>query len=292
MHTRALLPPSAFDITIDNAPATLDDLFPDWSLLDRFGMIVTEPFASLGASLLIQAAISRFYATPRGDAFPEIYLFHVGGRHGDHSNFDFWPPRKEVFLDNTDAATVLAAVNDRAITRLAVPHGAPGDTAALATGPSSWAEQADAHSRLRSCFAYSANGVTPSGTVTLHSSDRNTDENPHDSLDLQGAVDRFLGLSEEEFLAKVKDAQGDFATPQDAYNWTDCAKARTAEVSSELTRGLLAERALEWQNRGGITQVVRRIETDECLSLIVSSTASCTDAASAPASPGQLSASV
>ena len=77
--------------------------------------------------LLIQLAVLAFYESVparRGTPprYPEIYLFHAGGRFGDFNAFDFWPPRKEVFLP-ADPAMVLEALNDRAITRLAVPEG-------------------------------------------------------------------------------------------------------------------------------------------------------------------------
>ena len=75
----------------------------------------------------------RFRPERRGPngIYPEIYLFHVGGRHGDHSPYDFWPARKEVFVD-ADPREVLDQINDKGITRLAVPDGSavPADASA------------------------------------------------------------------------------------------------------------------------------------------------------------------
>jgi hypothetical protein len=80
-------------------------------------------------------------------AYPEIYLFHDGGPQGDHNSFDFWPPRKEVFIDGGDPVAMLSEINARAITRLAVPDNEPGDPERLTLGISTWAEQAAARER-------------------------------------------------------------------------------------------------------------------------------------------------
>ena len=80
-------------------------------MLDRFGIVVTEPLGGLGGSLLLQLAIAKFYSV-RPDrrasvpVYPEIYLFHVGGPHGDFSYFDFWPPRKEVRVARSPSVAV------------------------------------------------------------------------------------------------------------------------------------------------------------------------------------------
>jgi hypothetical protein len=86
-------------------------------------------WAAFGASLLLQLAIAKFYEVrPERRAgtpvYPEIYLFHVGGPHGDFSYFDFWPPRKEVQVAAAEPVALLEAVNAHAITRLAMPRTA------------------------------------------------------------------------------------------------------------------------------------------------------------------------
>src|ERR1700694_6007486 len=103
MHTAIQLNAKLFDIEIEGRRVALDALLPDWNSTERFGIIVRQPLGSLGASLLIQAVITAFYDLRRarkqvGAVYPEIYLLHVGGRWGDHSTLDFWPPRKEVFV--------------------------------------------------------------------------------------------------------------------------------------------------------------------------------------------------
>ena len=53
--------------------------------------------------------------------YPEIYAFHIGKSHGAHAPYDFWPSRREVILRTDDHREVLDAINDRGITRLAIP---------------------------------------------------------------------------------------------------------------------------------------------------------------------------
>ena len=172
MHTATQLERSQFGITVDGRPAELHELFPDWHPADRLGVVVHEPFGALGASHLIQLAIVAYYdARPSrragklrvGDplaVYPEVYLFHVGGRHGDHRWLDVFPPRKEVLVEN-DASRVLEALNDRAITRLAVPDGS------VAPAEHPWKEPAAARDRIVSAFAYSATGRAAAADIEI-----------------------------------------------------------------------------------------------------------------------------
>src|SRR5436190_24384995 len=88
MHVADQLFVEAFEVRIGDERVSPEAVFPDCSLLDRFGIVVTEPLGGLGASLLLQLAIAKFYSV-RPDrrasvpVYPEIYLFHVGGPHGD-----------------------------------------------------------------------------------------------------------------------------------------------------------------------------------------------------------------
>lgn len=129
MHVAGELFVEAFEAQVEGERVSPDTVFPDWSPLDRFGIVVTEPLGGLGASLLIQLAIAMFYSV-RPDrragapVYPEIYLLHVGGPHGDFSYFDFWPPRKEVRVAAAQPVSLLEAINAHGITRLAMPLGA------------------------------------------------------------------------------------------------------------------------------------------------------------------------
>ena len=158
MHTAYQLKESQFSITIGGEASDREHLFPGWHKNDRLGIVVDEPFGALGASLLLQLAITAFYdvcpSRRESTLYPDIYLFHVGGRYGDHGHFDGYPPRKEVFV-NDNPAEILEAINDRAITRLAVVDG-PQDKVLH-----HFKEPASALDRITSAFAY-----TPSGRVT------------------------------------------------------------------------------------------------------------------------------
>lgn len=208
MHTEQQLKLASLVLQEDGQPCATDALMPDWDVHDRFGIVVTESLGALGASLLIQAAVALFYeadASRRVEKtaqYPEIYLFHVGGPWGDHSSFDFWPPRKEV-LCATEPVAVLEALNDRAITRLAMPQGRAGDVVGLAQGPSTWAEQGSFRGRIRSCFAYDPAGSVDSGNVVLSTSDVRFDQNTAATLD-PGALAKDLaargGIVPPEYL--------------------------------------------------------------------------------------------
>jgi hypothetical protein len=62
MHAAGQLFVEAFEVQIDGERVSPDTVFPDWSPLDRFGIVVTEPLGGLGASLLLQLAIALFYS--------------------------------------------------------------------------------------------------------------------------------------------------------------------------------------------------------------------------------------
>jgi hypothetical protein len=115
-----------------------------------------RPFAAVGASTLITATITGFYDFQRARGpdflvYPDYFLFHVGGRLGDHGRLDIWPAHKEVVVAD-DPARILETINDRAITRLAVEDGQRA-----ATEPDA-AAMASARGRIVTCLAYSASG--------------------------------------------------------------------------------------------------------------------------------------
>ena len=128
-------------------------------------MVVRSPFGAVGASTLIAATITAFYDFQRARGpdfliYPDYFLFHVGGRWGDHRRFDIWPGHKEVVVAD-DPDRILEAINDRAITRLAVEddgrRGAGLDAAATAS----------ARARIATCLAYSPSGRTRDADVKI-----------------------------------------------------------------------------------------------------------------------------
>lgn len=268
MHTAQQLRPELLDVEIAGRPAGLDDLLPAWGSHDRFGIVVHEPFGSLGAGLLIQAATLCFYECrpSRRDAeaqYPEIHLFHVGGRHGDHSNFDFWPPRKEVEVDAPGHA-VLAAINDRGITRLAVPDGAPDPGGVESDAPSSWADRNSALARLATCWAYAPDGAARDADVRVSTASAALLENAEATLDPGGTLAGYRGLDDRGLL----DAAPGPTTVADMRRWLARVAAREHEVpDAARTRARERFRA-RVDGGGGLQERYRRCSAEQALDLL------------------------
>ena len=162
MHSTRELTSASFTVELDGQQVTIPELFHGFDAHDRLGIVVHHPGGALGASVLILATITAFYdmQRARGDDFfiyPDYFIFHVGQQHGNHSMLDIWPGHKEVVVANEPEA-VLRAINDRAITRLLVPDGRPGNPSfGRATLASGW---------LRSALAYAPNGRAQDADVT------------------------------------------------------------------------------------------------------------------------------
>jgi len=117
---------------------------------------MSRPCGAVGASALLCATITAFYDIQRSRGpdffiYPDYYLFHVGRPLGDHARLDVWPRRKEVVVSD-EPQQILEAIDDRAITRLWVEDGAPGEPALEEE------TLASARERIVSCLAYSATG--------------------------------------------------------------------------------------------------------------------------------------
>lgn len=255
MHTARQLNESMFSVQIENLPATAADLLPAWGPLDRFGLVVHEPFGSIGASYLLQLAIVAFYDVRpqrRSDTeriYPNIFVFHVGGDHGEHVMFDFFPQRKEVFVENTPAR-ILEAINDRAITRLAVPDRTRG----LVQLP--WKEPAEAMDRIVSAWAYSATGRVEGADVTVAAADARADANTRLTLD----VDQNW---HDQQAARM--ASGDVAIPPDEY--VPPRLPRRSEISNDVRERILLDRAKLDQPRGRV-ETYRRLDVRAALGML------------------------
>ena len=182
MHTATQFNLGMFDLEVEGERVDAPQALGGYGLLDRLGVVVTSPLGGVGASLLIQLAIARFYdlRPERRDGnpiYPEVYLFHVGGRYGMHTNYDFWPPRKEPLVYG-DGARVLTEINDRGITHLAVPDGE-----ADASVEHFFKEANAAGDRLARCFAYSPAGRVEGGTLTIRALDAALAANTAAALD-------------------------------------------------------------------------------------------------------------
>ncbi|MFF7441628.1 hypothetical protein [Streptomyces sp. NPDC008122] len=270
MHTAAQLRPSSFQYLIGGENADLTGLFPRWTPDDRFGILIDRPLGALGASLLIQAAIAAFYDVRperRGEApaYPEIYALHVGGPFGDHSAFDFWPPRKEVVIPVRNPVDILTAVNTHAVTRLAVPDVLVGDVARLEEGPSTWAEQQSAHDRIASCFAYDPGGRVQAADVVLRSLEPRVEENAGFTLNPLAGAQQVLALGVEEPAG----TRVGFDRPEDTSRWVERVRARAGEVPEQKRVELARARAQAGGADSAVrTESFRRLSVDEALACI------------------------
>jgi hypothetical protein len=247
MHTIALLRSAMFDIEVDAAPARIADVFPGWHLHDRLGLVIDEPLGGLGATHLIQIAITSFYDAQerrRGEltVYPEIYAFHFGKGQGSHAAFDFWPARREVILSD-DPCDLLDAINDRGITRLVLPDRPPR---AFTYRP----KEADmALDRIQSAFVYDSGGRATDADVRITGNDRRTEVNP-------GRVLRPVYLDKPKELAKpFKEADSAYIT------WL---KLREADVTPEQRAHAIRRREAITQD-GLVSESYRRIDVAQAL---------------------------
>jgi hypothetical protein len=267
MHTATELSVDQFAVEIDGRPATRDDALPGWDRHDRFGIVIDAPLGALGASLLIQLVITAFYdARPERresePQYPEIYAFHAGQRYGDLSFYDFWPPRKEVLVAD-DPAEIVGALNDRAVTRLAVPFRAGSGDEERLRGWSSWADITTAGELLRGAWAYSPAGRVPEGDLSLTATDDVTERNVSGALDPDSSLARYRGLSDEEYRAALPGP----TTPADMERWAESVNTRLDEVSPEARSeaARLRERVVE----GGVaTETYRRLRPSDALTML------------------------
>lgn len=180
MHVVSLLKSGMFDVQIEGKPAAIADVFPDWHAHDRFGLVIDEPFGGIGATHLLQLAMTLFYDVKPSRrttlaVYPEIYAFHIGKGHGAHAPYDFWPARREVILSN-DHREILDAINDRGITRLAVPDRKPRQ---VQHRPK---EEDAALDRIVSAFVYSPGGQVENADLVIAGNDKRTEYNPRQAL--------------------------------------------------------------------------------------------------------------
>ena len=167
MHSSRELSSSSFEIGIAGRHSRLEELFEGFDEHDRLGLVMSRPCGAVGASALITATITAFYDIQRARGpdffiYPDYYLFHVGKRLGDHRKLDVWPPHKEVVVGE-EPELILEAIVDRAITRLVVEDGEPGEPALDREAIAS------AGARIVTCLAYSASGRVADADVRITS---------------------------------------------------------------------------------------------------------------------------
>jgi hypothetical protein len=169
VHSSRELTSSSFSLTLDGLPAAADQLLPGFTDADRLGVVVRRPCGGMGASGIVLVAVTAFYEIQRERSddfliYPDYFVFHVGRPLGRHNTLDIYPPHKEVVVPD-DPEQLLRAINDRAVTRLVVEDGAPGEDA--------FAREtlASARARVVGALAYGANGRVRDADVTIAGND-------------------------------------------------------------------------------------------------------------------------
>lgn len=251
MHTLHQLHQTMFDLSLGDAPAPADALFR-WGEHDRLGVVMTEPFGALGGSLAIQLAIASYFDFDGGARrdrphYADIYLFHVGGRWGDFSLFDFWPSRREIFLPD-DPHAVLAAINNHGITHLLVPDGDPIEVGY------DFKEPEAAYERLQLCLAYAPGGEVAGADVRLACRDAGILENLHYTIWPAPLLD-------EPVRPEVKD---DPLRLADHLRWRENVRRRLDEVA-EADRATAEARARRLEAEGGCVESYRRVSAEWAL---------------------------
>ena len=252
MHTAFSLKGSMFEIEI-NGQLTDRERLLDWQAGDRLGVVINSPLGALGASMLMQLVTTAYYdVRPSRRSAPhyaEIYLFHSGGRYGDFTSFDV-VARRELFLSAQPEA-VLAAINDRAITHLAVPDGVPRNL----TFP--WSEPEAARDCIRHCFAYAADGRTRDADIAITSRDPDLHHDVALALEPQLLLENIEGYT-------------DMGGP-DVQLYTRLVAQRVRSRLDEISADEKARAKTYFgaiPDNGIMRQTFRRIGIDEALSLL------------------------
>jgi len=243
MHSSRELRSSSFQIEVGGRPARLEELFDGFGEQDRLGVVVRHPCGAVGASGLITATVTAFYDIQRSRGpdffiYPDYYLFHVGRGHGNHGMLDVWPDHKEVVVPD-DPEQILEAINDRAITRLAVE-----DDRDAATPDFEPQTVASARARIVTCLAYSPSGRVRDGDVKIATGD---------------VTEGYVGavLDPETHVQRLRAADG-------GNGYADSIEARAGEVEQEVRERIRSARR-ELLEDGRPAETYRRIGLDEAL---------------------------
>jgi hypothetical protein len=255
MHVIHLLTSSMFEVSLAGHPASLDAVFPNWVPSDRFGIVIDEPFGGLGAAHLIQVATTLFYdvkPSRRSErkVYPEIYALHYGRGFGAHAPFDFWPARREAIVER-DHRILLDAINDRGITRLAIPERPVRD---IEHRPK---EEDAALDRIISAILYSPSGRVTAPSFSIRSTDRRTEYNPKQVLSL--ARGYLKSVSPTNSSASIKESDTSYS------DWIEARRADTTledhQRAVQQRRALQGEEGLSKETYGfvDVSEALRRL---------------------------------
>ncbi len=263
MHVMTLLKSEMFDVSIDQQKASIADLFPDWNAHDRFGLVIDETFGGIGATHLLQAAMTAYYDVKPSrrtslTVYPEIYAFHIGRGYGAHAHYDFWPARREVILKTTDHREVLDAINDRGITRLAIPDRPMRD---VEHRPK---EEDAAFDRIASAFVYDASGRTQGADIAISGLDKRTEYNPSQTLRplselrvnrISSVTGRPVKEADDAFLHWLIEREPDVTDEDRAEGKARRAALKTGDLATETYRRVSVAEALKRLASAGLGSI-------------------------------------
>lgn len=258
MHTATEVQSSMLNVQKNGVQIDVNEIL-QWSSLDRFGIVVNEPYGALGAGLLVSLAINSFFEVAGRDrnVYPEIYLFHVGGPWGSHSSFDFWPEGKEVFLGN-DPVEVLRAINQFGITHLVVP-----DVTRRAV-QHQYRETEIANYRLKQCYAYSVRGNVVDGDIQISTNSSKVIWNYAATLE----PELYL-LDMEQSVLKDMELQSDCAMAVDYRRVISYLRERWNEVSRDSAAYIqMSERVAEATAKTSLVETYRTIDASAALEML------------------------
>lgn len=257
MHVLTLLKANMFDIRIGDQPASIADVLPDWHAHDRFGLVIDDAFGGIGATHLLQIAMTAFYDVKPSrktelTVYPEIYAFHVGRGRGAHAPYDFWPARREVILETDDHRVILDAINDRGITRLAVPDRPMRDV-------SHRPKEVDAAlDRIASAFVYDPSGRLADADLMIAGTDKRTEYNPEQAL--KPFSEERLAATKPSSTRPVKELDTSYA---------DWLRLRSGDVTED-ERIAVQKRRADLREGGLVMESYRRVSVTEALQRLAS----------------------
>jgi len=278
MHT-------AFDVRKDmfhilrGAETIGSEEFLDWGERDRLGVVVDEQVGALDAGLLLLFAAAAFYdADPgrrRRAIYPELYIFHAGGPWGGFLAFDLYPTHKEVFVEPTCEA-LLAAVNSRGITHLAVPERI------TSSDPGPAYEVEAALDRLKQCFAYGTGSTPTEASITISTENMALLGNYSVTLDID-TFDDGMSRAGQSIPLQLRPS----ASPALAEEIIRIRQRAEAECRPDASSHILSQRRLDAALAAGrIEEQLRVLSTAEAIAMLGSAKPSSSATSDKPRPPG------
>lgn len=275
MHT-SYLKMEHFATEIDGAPAEVSEIFPPWHKHQRFGIVIQEPLAAAGASLLIQAAIAAHFlnlpdswheeANAPGPqdligTYPEIYAFNVGRRGGELSAVDFWPKYKQITVE-AEPTAVLHEINRCGVTILAVPEGREEEPYFI------WPEHRAFLWRVEAAFSYSADGQVADPDIAISSLDPELVKNTYSIIDPMERVSVFREFNEDRTANTAEGVTYEGNVLDDLKRFLGVVDATDLEIPAHERAAAIAVKDASLTD-GQVTETYRRRDVDYALRRLV-----------------------